>query len=83
MYVPTLDPYPGYTSIESEVVTDAEYDELPEGELIFPERQANIFSSMYLHISKTFTPVIKNVVDGILLKNASRVVVKRFRIIKL
>ncbi|XP_057430299.1 ABC transporter C family member 2-like [Lotus japonicus] len=44
VYVPTLDPYPGYTSIESEVDTDAEYDELPEGELIFPERQANIFS---------------------------------------
>lgn len=65
MYVPTLDPYPGYTPIRSELVTDAAYDELPGGELICPERHANILSSMYLHIGKTLIPTVKNVVDTI------------------
>ncbi|KAJ1414206.1 P-loop containing nucleoside triphosphate hydrolase [Sesbania bispinosa] len=46
VYVPTLDPYPGYTPIGSEMVTDAAYDELPGGELIFPERRANIMSKI-------------------------------------
>ncbi|XP_058723910.1 ABC transporter C family member 2-like [Vicia villosa] len=44
VYVPTLDPYPGYTPIGTEVDTDAAYEELPEGELICPERRASLLS---------------------------------------
>ncbi|KAK0578361.1 hypothetical protein LWI29_009118 [Acer saccharum] len=47
VYVPDLDPYPGYTPIRAESVDDAEYEELPGGEQICPERQANIFSSTF------------------------------------
>lgn len=47
MYVPTLDPYPGYTPIASEMISDAAYDELPGGEMICPERSVNILSSKY------------------------------------
>ncbi|KAK7303090.1 hypothetical protein RJT34_13989 [Clitoria ternatea] len=46
VYVPTLDPYPGYTPIGSEEVTDAAYDELPGGDMICPERGANILSKI-------------------------------------
>ncbi|XP_031744162.1 ABC transporter C family member 2 isoform X2 [Cucumis sativus] len=42
-YVPSLDPYPGHTPLNSESV-DVEYEELPEGEQICPERGANFFS---------------------------------------
>ncbi|CAK9321250.1 unnamed protein product [Citrullus colocynthis] len=42
-YVPNLDPYPGHTPLNSESV-DVEYEELPEGEHICPERRANLFS---------------------------------------
>ena len=52
MYVPTLDPYPGYTPIASEIVNDAAYDELPEGELICPERRAGLWSSTYTDINE-------------------------------
>lgn len=69
MYVPTLDPYPGYTPIASEMVTDAAYDELPEGELICPERHANILSSTYMHVSAMLIPTVENVVDSVLLLN--------------
>ncbi|CAL5183715.1 unnamed protein product [Lathyrus oleraceus] len=46
VYVPTLDPYPGYTPIGTEVDADADaaYEELPEGELICPERRASLLS---------------------------------------
>ncbi|XP_019430887.1 PREDICTED: ABC transporter C family member 2-like isoform X2 [Lupinus angustifolius] len=47
VYIPTLDPYPGYTPIRSELVTDAAYDELPGGEMICPERHANILSKIF------------------------------------
>ena len=47
VYIPTLDPYPGYNPIRTELVTDAAYEELPGGELICPERHVNIFSSMF------------------------------------
>lgn len=33
VYVPTLDPYPGYTPIGTEIDVDAAYEELPKGEL--------------------------------------------------
>ncbi|KAG8652165.1 ABC transporter C family member 2 isoform X1 [Manihot esculenta] len=44
VYVPDLDPYPGYTPIRAESVEDAEYEELPGGEYICPEQHVNIFS---------------------------------------
>ncbi|KAL6214047.1 hypothetical protein ACLB2K_013485 [Fragaria x ananassa] len=44
VYVPNLVPYPGYTPIQTESIDDAAYEELPGGEHICPERQANIFS---------------------------------------
>ncbi|KAF7840257.1 ABC transporter C family member 2-like [Senna tora] len=46
VYVPNLDPYPGYTPIRSELVTDTAYEELPRGEQICPERHANIISKI-------------------------------------
>lgn len=46
-YMPTLDPYPGYTPVRSESVDESEYEELPAGEQICPERNANIISSAY------------------------------------
>jgi hypothetical protein len=45
-YLPSLDPYPGYTPIRNEVMVDnTDYEPLPGGEHICPERHANIFSS--------------------------------------
>ncbi|KAA8514859.1 hypothetical protein F0562_018038 [Nyssa sinensis] len=46
VYVPTLDPYPGYSLMRTESVDSAEYEELPGGEQICPERHANLFSSI-------------------------------------
>ncbi|KAJ4703013.1 ABC transporter C family member 2-like [Melia azedarach] len=46
LYVPDLDPYPGYTPMRMEFIDDAAYEELPGGEQICPERHANIFSSI-------------------------------------
>ncbi|XP_011012563.1 PREDICTED: ABC transporter C family member 2-like isoform X3 [Populus euphratica] len=46
VYIPDLDPYPGYTPMQTESVDDAEYEELPGGEYICPERHANIISKI-------------------------------------
>ncbi|XP_034896791.1 ABC transporter C family member 2 isoform X1 [Populus alba] len=46
VYVPDLDPYPGYTPMQFESVDDAEYEELPGGEYICPERHASIISKI-------------------------------------
>ncbi|TKY71949.1 ABC transporter C family member 2 [Spatholobus suberectus] len=46
VYVPTLDPYPGYAPIGSEMITDAAYAELPGGDMICPERDANVLSKI-------------------------------------
>lgn len=56
VYVPTLDPYPGYTPIASEIVNNAAYDELPEGELICPERRAGLWSKM---VFSWMNPIMK------------------------
>jgi ABC-type multidrug transport system fused ATPase/permease subunit len=56
VYVPALDPYPGYTPIGNEMVTDAAYDELPEGELICPERRANLWSKI---VFSWMNPIMK------------------------
>jgi len=77
VYVPTLDPYPGYTPIASEIVTGAAYDELPEGELICPERRANLWSSTYININEMLIPKVGNVMYRELLENALKVYVKR------
>jgi hypothetical protein len=48
VYVPNLVPYPGYTPVRTESIDDAAYEELPGGEQICPERQANILSSKFI-----------------------------------
>ncbi|GLT64997.1 hypothetical protein SLA2020_374550 [Shorea laevis] len=47
VYIPTLDPYPSYTPVRGESVDDIEYEELPGGEQICPERHVNIFSKIF------------------------------------
>ncbi|XP_078432524.1 ABC transporter C family member 2-like [Wolffia australiana] len=47
-YVPEVDPYPGYTTLESEVLTNEwEYEPLAGDEHICPERHANMLSRIY------------------------------------
>lgn len=46
-YLPALEPYPGYTPVRSESVDENEYEELPAGEQICPEKHVNIISSVY------------------------------------
>ncbi|KAL0790594.1 hypothetical protein Bca101_006840 [Brassica carinata] len=45
VYFPNLDPYPGYAPLRTETSEDYEYEELPGGEQICPERHARIFFS--------------------------------------
>ncbi|WZZ16208.1 hypothetical protein YC2023_109297 [Brassica napus] len=45
VYFPNLDPYAGYTPVPAETSEDYEYEELPGGEQICPERHANLFDS--------------------------------------
>ncbi|XP_059439550.1 ABC transporter C family member 2-like [Corylus avellana] len=47
VYVPHLDPYPGYMPMRTESVDDAAYDELPGGEQVCPERHSSIFSRIF------------------------------------
>ncbi|GKV41415.1 hypothetical protein SLEP1_g48953 [Rubroshorea leprosula] len=47
VYVPNLNPYPGYITMQSESLDNVEYKALPEGDQICPERQASIFSRIY------------------------------------
>ncbi|XP_060675528.1 ABC transporter C family member 2-like isoform X1 [Ziziphus jujuba] len=47
VYLPQLDPYPGYTPIRNELIDDTAYQELPGEEQICPERHANIFSKIF------------------------------------
>ncbi|KAF5194274.1 Abc transporter c family member 2-like [Thalictrum thalictroides] len=46
-YVPSVEPYPGYTPLRDEYVDSIDYEVLPGGEQICPERHANIFSKIY------------------------------------
>ncbi|KAL5577348.1 hypothetical protein UlMin_019047 [Ulmus minor] len=46
-YVPNLDPYPGYIVLQPESLDNVEYEALPDGEQICPERHVNIFSRIY------------------------------------
>ncbi|CAK9309360.1 unnamed protein product [Citrullus colocynthis] len=45
-YMPSLDPYPGHTPLSSESIDVAEYEKLPDGEDICPERHVNLFSKI-------------------------------------
>ncbi|KAG7963324.1 hypothetical protein I3843_09G112700 [Carya illinoinensis] len=44
VYVPNLDPYPGYVLMQAESLHDVDYEALPGDEKICPERHVNIFS---------------------------------------
>ncbi|KAK0579134.1 hypothetical protein LWI29_021556 [Acer saccharum] len=44
-YIPTLDPYPGYILMQAESLDNVEYEALPGGEHICPERHSSIFST--------------------------------------
>ncbi|KAG8385226.1 hypothetical protein BUALT_Bualt03G0020100 [Buddleja alternifolia] len=46
VYVPDLDPYPGYSPLQAESSDNTAYEELPGWEQVCPERQANIFSKI-------------------------------------
>ncbi|KAL6561922.1 Canalicular multispecific organic anion transporter 1 [Orobanche gracilis] len=46
VYIPDLDPYPGYAPLLAESVDDTAYEELPGGEQVCPERHANLFSKI-------------------------------------
>ncbi|KAK8931125.1 ABC transporter C family member 2 [Platanthera zijinensis] len=47
-YVPSLDPYPGYTPLRADAPVDnTDYELLPGGEQICPERHANLFSRIF------------------------------------
>lgn len=50
MYIPRLDPYLGYSPVQTESADKDEYEELPAGEYVCPERHVNIFSSTFLLI---------------------------------
>lgn len=46
-YAPDLDPYPGYSPVQTDSIDNTAYEELPEAEEICPERRANILSGIY------------------------------------
>lgn len=48
VYIPRLDPYLGYSPVQTESADKDEYEELPAGEYVCPERHVNIFSSTCL-----------------------------------
>ncbi|GMH26067.1 hypothetical protein Nepgr_027910 [Nepenthes gracilis] len=54
-YVPRLSPYPAYTSPLAEALDDSEYEVVPGGEQICPERHTNLFSRLYY---RWMTPLI-------------------------
>ncbi|GAA0146210.1 ATP-binding cassette [Lithospermum erythrorhizon] len=46
VYVPELDPYPGYSPLQNESLDNSAYEELAGSEQICPERHVNIFSKI-------------------------------------
>ncbi|CAL5367292.1 unnamed protein product [Camellia sinensis] len=44
VYIPQLDPYPGYVPIRNDPLIDTKYEALLGGEHVCPERDASIFS---------------------------------------
>lgn len=57
VYIPSLDPYLGYSPVQTESADKDEYKELPAGEYVCPERHVNIFSSMCLMILVLKLPI--------------------------
>ncbi|KAM6551931.1 hypothetical protein CsatB_001739 [Cannabis sativa] len=48
IYLPNLDPHPGFTVIQPESLDNNEYEELhDEGEQVCPERRVNVISNVY------------------------------------
>ncbi|XP_033137229.1 ABC transporter C family member 12 isoform X2 [Brassica rapa] len=47
VYIPELDPYQGYHTLNNESIDNVEYDVLPEGENICPERRAGFFTGIF------------------------------------
>ncbi|CAH9078741.1 unnamed protein product [Cuscuta epithymum] len=45
-YAPDLDPYPGYSPLQTESIDNTAYEELPEADEICPERHASILSQI-------------------------------------
>uniref|UniRef100_A0A1J3J339 ABC-type xenobiotic transporter n=7 Tax=Noccaea caerulescens TaxID=107243 RepID=A0A1J3J339_NOCCA len=56
VYIPKLDPYPGYQILNNEPLDNVEYDALPGGENICPERHASFFTGIYFD---WITPLMK------------------------
>ncbi|KAG9439107.1 hypothetical protein H6P81_019272 [Aristolochia fimbriata] len=57
VYVPDLDPYPGYTPIVMDTSADnTEYEALPGEEQICPERHVNLFSKIFF---EWMTPLMR------------------------
>jgi ABC-type multidrug transport system fused ATPase/permease subunit len=46
LYVPSIDPYPGYVPVNTREEENTDYEELPAGENVCPERHVNIFSKI-------------------------------------
>lgn len=46
VYIPNLDPYPGYSPVRNESEDNTAYEELAGGEQICPERKANLIARM-------------------------------------
>ncbi|XP_031265693.1 ABC transporter C family member 12-like [Pistacia vera] len=46
-YVPNLQSHPGYNLLQDESLDNVEYEALPGGEHVCPERSASILSSIY------------------------------------
>ncbi|KAI3455947.1 hypothetical protein Pfo_012610 [Paulownia fortunei] len=46
VYIPDLDPYPGYSPLQTDSVDNTAYEELPGGEQVCPERHVNIFAKI-------------------------------------
>ncbi|XP_038887874.1 ABC transporter C family member 2-like isoform X2 [Benincasa hispida] len=61
-YMPNLDHYPGHTPLHSEFVDAAEFERLPEGEHICPERHVNFFSNF--KISGSSVPFVRGTLDS-------------------
>ncbi|ESQ33830.1 hypothetical protein EUTSA_v10006558mg [Eutrema salsugineum] len=56
VYIPELDPYPGYHILNNEPLNNVEYDALCEGEHICPERHASFFTGIFFD---WITPLMK------------------------
>ncbi|KAJ7969064.1 ABC transporter C family member 2-like [Quillaja saponaria] len=47
VFIPKLDPCPGYIMMQAEILNNAEFEPLPGEQKVFPERHVNVFSRIY------------------------------------